>query len=503
MTYCLPMRRTLLLLALCLAPLTPPANAASTPAAEAKAASGVEIVTDLRAEYLVGFPLLVTITVRNPTDAALSFPDLGARPHLVRFELDGPKGKSERFTTPPETDPGTTWSIPARSERRVILEVPSSAGFPAGAWSLGVRIEDPAGALAIPARPITLAPARPIGGTPVWEPTIAATSGLALPWVHQATSGFDLYLMQYQPKQPTRVQAQYHLTHLDAAVEPVLSRSRPNDAQSRFVYWMSGSQALTLARVEGQSLRVAPKTVGVPYPNASLLGRGITDAHGGLVVPLWIPAPSGAGGDVKAMQVDDRGRVTMRTVGRYTAKPTQVATAIDASSTLVLAIGDAQGVILYRVDPAAAPEIPAKGARVWKAEGGWAVRSVAFDTLPPTASQPGGLALLTALSRPSDTTEEGRTLWSDLAGKVFLDTPGGAWTLPGTVRALLPGGYGSWYALSQDAAGAWWYAAQGATPAKVSATAASTLWSTTDSIVLRSLTAGQVATDQTLGPRQP
>lgn len=503
MTYCGTMRtRLLLLLALGLGLAPTPATAAAPPPVEVRAPNGARVTVDLRGEYLAGFSLLVAVTVHNDGTAPLQFPDLAARPHLVRFLLDGPKGKSERYSTPPATEPSTTWTIQPQSERRVLLEVPSSAAFPAGDWTLGLRILDPAGAVEVAPRPVVIAPARPVGGAPLWEATVASNTGAMMPWVHQARDGFDLYLMQHAAKRPDRVVAQYHLAHLDRAAEPVLTRARPSEAQSRFVYWISGEQALTYGRIEGTVLR-SPRTIGIAYPKAELLGRGVTDGRGGLIVPLWVPAPSGSGGEVLAMCIDDRGQAVLRPVGRYTQRPAQVATAIDASSNLLLALAEPAGVAVFRVDPLAPPEMPARGARVWKTEGGWSPRALAFDTLPDNGQHPGGLSLLTVLSRPTGETAAARTLWADLSGRVFQDSTAGAWTLPGEVRALLTAGYGAWYALTQDTAGAWWYAAQNGTSTKVEASAPAALWPSSDAVLLRTLAPGTVVRDQAMGPRQP
>lgn len=486
------------------APAAAPSAPAATPSAgspnEAPAKNGLVVSADLRGEYLTGFPMLVTVTVRNDGDAPLPFPDLSARPHLVRFTMKKGAVKWERYTTPPAADTGATWTIGPRAQRRVTLEIPSSGGLEAGDWELGLAVHDPAGVVSLPSRPVKLAPARPVGGTYVYEPTIQQTVGAMLPWLHEGTGGFDLYLMQFAPKAPTRTVGQFHLARLPARVDPILSRARPADAASRYVYWASGPQTITLARLEGTGLRGKPRNVSLPYPKTELLARGVTDAKGGVVIPLWIPDPAGTGGTVRALCVDERGTQVLREVTRLPARPVTVATGIDAASNLLLALGHGAAVDLYRVDPTLAPEIGARGSRVAALADGWTAAGLAFDTLPDQPSRPGGLALLTLLTRPGTPAATYRTVWSDLAGKPIQESQPLPWTAPGTLTALLPGGYGPFYYLTTDAAGALWYGVQAAAPQKLEGAKPGTLWVGGDAVHMRRVVDGTVVEDRTLGP---
>lgn len=481
------------------APAAPTAPAAAVVSNEVKAATGLVVSADLRAEYIAGFPLLVTVTVRNDTSAPLTFPDLAARPHLVHFHMKKDAVRWERYTTAPEVEPANTWTIQPRTSRKVILEIPSSGGLDAGAWELGVEVKDPAGALVIPNRPVRLAPAKPVGGSYVWESTIQQTTGAMIPWVHQAAAGFDLYLLHLAPRAADRPLGQFHLLHLDAKADPVLTRARPSDASSRYIYWTSGTQTITLARLEGTTLRAAPRTVAVPYPKSELLGRGATDSKGGVIIPLWIPDPSGAGGTVRALCVDERGTPVLREVTHLPAKPTVVATSADAASNLLIALGHGAAVDLYRVDPTLAPEIGARGTRVAPMSDGWAPAGVAFDTLPESPTHPGGLALLSLSVRPGPSPTY-RSVWSDLAGKVIQDSGPLPWSAPGTVQGLLPAGFGPFAYTTTDASGSLWYGVQGAQARKVEGAKPGVLWPSTDAVNLRRIVDGAVFEDRALGP---
>jgi hypothetical protein len=466
-----------------------------------KAPNGLLVSADLRDEYVAGFPALVSIVVRNETSAPLTFPDLSARPHLVRFAYDLSSKKSERYNTAPETDPGTTWTIPPRAQRRVLLEIPSSGAMKPDAGTLTVSIVDPAGAVKLPTRNIRIAAARPVAGSVVTDPTIQATAGQLVPWVHAATAGFDLYGQHMSPKEPTKTLAQYHLLHLDKSIEPVLTRSRASDAMARHVYWQSGPAAVTLAKLDGTALQGKPRTVSVPWPKIELLGRGATDGKGGAIVPIWIPAPRGDAGEVRVMCVDVRGGLVVREVAALPKRPSAMNTAVDAAGNLVIALGHATALDLYKVDPTLAKELPAKGQRVRKLDAGWAVSALAFDSLPDRPERPGGLAFLAVLTSGTGAEAAYRTMWTDLGGRVFQESPARPWLVPGTLDQVLPTGLGPFAWTAKDAAGAWWYGTEGAAAAKIADGGPGALWADAEAVHLRRLVAGTVVSDRTLGPK--
>lgn len=471
----------------------------------ATTASGLKVTATVHPEAVVGFPVVVTFNVRNDTSANQAFPDLAARPHLVRFGVEGPRGKSERYNTPPAFDVATSWTLAPRSSRDVLLEIPSSAAFQAGLYRITVTVLDPSGAIVFAPVELTLAAAKPVSGTPVWEPTIAQNLGGIFPWVQDRGTAAGLYLMQFDARSQTRGMAQYWLADVAKGVDPVLSRCRPGDSFARYVYWtVPGASTTTLGygRLEGTAFRSGVHTAPLPYPNAELLDRGVTDGKGRLVVPLWIPAPSGKGGSLKALTLTERGAQSFRNIVDLPARPSLHATAIDAASDLLLALVVAGGVDVYRVNGNDPAELPARGTRHWATEAGWAPAGLAFDTLPDAASRPGGLSLFavaTSTAAPAAYTSQ----WTDLSGNAFSPKQG-AWALPGTVQSVLPSGYGAFYALSRDSAGAWWYQAEGGAPVGVPlpATATSATLFVSDGMVrARVLGGASVVTDLALGPK--
>ena len=125
------MRRLLLL---CLFSLPAFAADPASPASRSAAApAGATVTADLHDAYVQGEPLLVNVTVRNSGTTPITVPDLSARPWHVHFRFTLPDGHSQdRFNTPPKVEPAGTWTIAPRSERRVLLEVPSGDAMKAG-----------------------------------------------------------------------------------------------------------------------------------------------------------------------------------------------------------------------------------------------------------------------------------------------------------------------------------------------------------------------------------
>jgi hypothetical protein len=483
-------------------PATPPSPAAPSTAASAISKDGLEISADIREEYLAGLPMLVEVTVRNPTKTPHTFPDLSARSHLVHFEIQLPTHKTERFTTPPQFDSPAAWSLAPGSQRRVLLEIPASNGFDPGTATLGVQVLDPAGTVEIAARPIRIAPPAPVGGSVTWEPTISTTTGGMVVWLHKAAAGFDLYLHQFNPKTPKRLLAHYRLAHLDAQVDPVLSRARASEALARWIYWKSGPQTYTFSRLAGPVLPEKPRTVAVPWPQSELLGTGVTDAKGGLVLPLWIPAPKGTAGTIRALCIDAHGALVIREVADLPARPKTVATTVDAAGALELAIGHDAGIDLYKIDPTAPTRLPAQGVRVTKLTDGWVPGALAFDTLPDRPQHAGGLALFALVRHPGDAATY-RTFWADLGGKPFDETQPLPWTAPGDIADVLPPTAGPAAWLTRDTTGAAWYGVQGGPPAtKVdNVPPRAALWTTADTVMLRALVPGVGVADRELGPK--
>ncbi len=517
--------RTVLSFALALSVCVSPALAADPqPGAAATATSatgtattvtGLKVSATVRPEALAGFPVVVSLNVKNDSSTTQAFPDLAARPHLVRFSIVGPRGKSERYNTPPAFDVATAWTLPAHSERNVLLEIPSSDGFPAGDYTITVSVQDPGGALQFAPVNLTIAVPHPLSGTPVWEPTIAQNLGTIFPWVQDRSNGGSnhpaaLYLMHFDARAQSRPVAQYWLADLAAPVDPQLSRARPGDSFSRYVYWqVQGAATATFAfgKLEGTAFHSGVKTVSLPYPAADVLDRGVTDAKGNLVLPLWLPSPNGKGGSLKAWTVNERGVQTLRSIVDLPTRPTLHATAIDAGSNLLLAIAVAGGVDVYRVDSTQAIEIPARGTRHWANEPEWTPTALAFDVLPDAGTRPGGLSLytlLTAGATSSSQADKWKSQWTDLSGAAFAPASG-AWKLPGKLETLVTSGYGPTYAISRDAAGAFWYQPQGASPVVVAtpqgATQAS-LYISADIVRARVFGGASVVTDVTLGPKQ-
>ncbi len=467
--------RSLLLLLLLAAPFTL-AGEAGTPAPPppqetvgvgvvATAPNGIAIAADLRDEYLRGLPILVQLTLTNPTAAAVKTPDLSARPHLVHFRLVSPEGKAtERFTTPPAVETGGEWTLAPKASRAVLLEVPSSPGFALGDWQLTVTVGDPAQLVTLPTVKFRIVAAHPVAGDAAWETTIERNSGAVVPWVHKAREGYDLYLNHYAAGDSSRLLAHYRLFHSPTLLDPTLTRALPNSARSRWMYWQSAANEVRTVRLEGAGISGVVRPLGTPWPKVELLARGVSDAAGNLLIPLWVPKPSGTQGSVRVLTMNERGATSYRVVAEVAARPPIAETGVDANGNMVLVLGHDRGVDVYRIDPTAAEKLPANGVRAWKAEGGWTTLGAAFDALPDKDGRAGGLAILVVqrLAGVDPLPAQLRTLRIDLGGTLFETGAPMPWSGPATFSRLLPAGYGAFHYLSVEAGIATFGASDGA-----------------------------------------
>ena len=381
--------------------------------APAPAKPSVEVSTDLRAEYIQGEPVLVRFTVANTSLQPANFTDLAARPWLVRFELVDKAGKKTTwYTTPPDEDPGGTWSIPPRGQRKVLLEIPSSARLKKGSYTLTVKIQNGDDSVTLPAHTLSMAAANPVHGDTLFEADGIERYGHQTLWVHDAADGYDLYLHHADGKNPSRLVADYHLMHLDSPIEPVLTAARAQERWSRYIAWQSGPRTVEYLRLENHEVRGEAGRVETPYPKVELVGRPSTDAEGGLHVPLWVPAPQGAGGEVMVVSLQGRDGPEYRTISRMDSKPDWTVSTVDNGGNLRLLLSQDGHVDVYNV--ASGSSLPGAGKRLHKSDDTVPLMG-SFGYLKSTTTRAGGLAVLVLFDIGEDLAE---ARWIGMDGEV-------------------------------------------------------------------------------------
>ena len=358
------------------------------------AAAPVEVTADLRREYLAGDKLLVPITLANDSEEAATVPDLGSRPWLVEFVLQPADGNLQRRrTAAPETDSNRVLSLAPRTRRNTLLEVPSGGALPKGEYTLQVSVNLGEETVALDPQPVRLVSPKPVGGAlglasrDLWETL----------WVHDAQEGFDLYLHQLDADRHDRQRGHWHLGHLDTEVRPTLTVARKADAGNRVVVWARDARSLVLQDLAGNRFAGSPTEVVAPWPKIEMASAPMLDGRGRVSVPLWVPSPQGASGEIRLLAFNDRGRPVYRRVGRFDAKPT-VTSGVDDAGNTHIAVSHGSVVDLYsvRADPAPQVELPVAGRRVFSATAGRAVADVQFVVLARSGEQAGGMALQVA-----------------------------------------------------------------------------------------------------------
>jgi hypothetical protein len=379
-----------------------------------QADAALTVSSDLRADYIQGEPIPVRLRVENPSGADASFPALDLRPHLVRFEVVTPKGdKQTWFNTPPAEDGDQRWTVRAGSHREVLLQVPSSQRFLAGDYRVTVRILDGEVEHELPEHRFTLAKADPAAGRAFSEPVGVERAGYHAAWVQRTGTGYELYLNVTDGKDPGKFVADHHLASLDRVVDPVLTHALPQDRFDRHVYWLDGDSTVRWVRLRGDVARAQPQAIQSPYPKIELLGRGGTDAEGGLHVPIWVPAPKGSAGEIRVITQREREGARFRSVVKLDRRPEWVDTTVDGAGNLRILVPAGDSLDMYTV--AAGSELPGMGRRLLAPpeEGPATPPALArFGHLGEGDSDAGGLSVLVLVTTPEGL--EGR--WLNLSG---------------------------------------------------------------------------------------
>ncbi len=437
---------TLLLALLGLAHAAPvAAQPAADPASASSAGAfpGVDVSVELRDEYVQGVPFLVAIGLRNTTGKTAIVPDLAARPWLVRFDLVLPDGRSvRRATTPPESDSGRTASIPPAGQRRTLLEIPGAASTPVGPYRLDVQLLDGETPSLLASGSIRVAAPKPVGGDLGVEGLAGSNAGLQALWVHQAAQGYDIYLHQASTADPRAVEDQRFLLHVDKRVEPMLAASRAADARSPALAWAESKRTLRVVRVDTTGAVMADQRVELPWPEAEVVGRPALLTGGTVLLPLWVPAPSGNAGELRLVSIDSRGRPGFPRLASYASRPDLVRTTVSPEGAGLFLVGHRDGLDLYTQRAAAmqGPDaLPVPGRRLQAAGDDGAIVHASFELLPDTDSVPGGLAVLVLQQKP--TGLGGR--WLDLQGNKRLTLPITDQLPAGQLAAVAPAGAGS------------------------------------------------------------
>lgn len=421
------------------------AQGESQPAAEAQAEvlPGARVEAELRDEYVQGVPMLVPLTISNAGEAPVEVPDLSARPWLVRFDMVLPDGRQvRRSTTAPELDGGKTVLLARQGKRRTLLEVPGAESSPVGRYEMVVQLVQGETVREVARRSIVVAAPRVLDADLGPEGLAGTKVGLQAVWVHEATEGVDLYLHQASSADPSRTEAQRHLAHLPGPVQPWLAAARATDAASPVVAWADGARALRLVRVDPTGVVSSEERVDAPWPKVEIVGRPAIQPNGAVLVPLWVPAPSGSKGELRVLSLDGRGRPGFPRIARYDARPDGVATTVDAAGGVHFLVRHAGGLDLYgaRTGSPQGPEaLPLEGRRLWAPGDGGAMVYASFEVLPDSPELPGGLSVLTL--QQSDAGLSGR--WLDLHGKVLAELPAVAGAPAGVVADVAPAGTGA------------------------------------------------------------
>jgi hypothetical protein len=464
-----------LLAVLGLAGALAPASASAAPVQAAQAGNssqtrdGLLVRADLRDEYLKGQQILVEITVQNPTSAPLFFPDLTNRPYLVHFEItDAATGKTQiRNTTAPVEDSDKRWTINPRGQRKVVLEIPSGADLRPERFGLRLTIQSGDEIVSVGPRSVRLVAPDPVAAYASDEPLTRGNSW-SVPWLQNASPGADLYLLVADPSHPQARPTTSFLAHLPTVSTPWLSSSRSAEQGGRWIFWQQGERELGYIRLDGFRARDTPSGTSPAYPTWKILARGTTDEHGGLHVPIWIPNPSGEGGEVRALSIEGDRWKAYRKVVKLDSEP-QAASGTDSSGSMRLLLYHAGFLDLYTLSTLPTSNLPAAGRRLLSPPAPETesdkpvppIRGFTFGVLPKHETEPGGMAIFVWTELDNDASRRIGGSWLSLEGKEIYQVEGVEVPTSWTVRAVVGSGYDPLVVLAQDRSGQGWVARGG------------------------------------------
>ncbi len=384
-----------LLVLLCL-PAAPLAQ--EPPPAQAAPLAASPFSADLQAEYLAGTPIVIPITANNPDEAASRVvADLARRPWLVHFILTDAEGRTQRrHTTPPETDDGGTLRLPPRGQRRVLLEIPSGGALKAGEYTLTVELQSAASPVSLAHGPIRITPPAPLAADFGAAVPGAELHGQRTAWVHNAATGRELYLHIADGADPRKTLSMQRLSALPTRGRPVLAAVGSTDPGGGHVVWPSSPRRLHVLRLHASVPRGEPRDVEVPWPAVELISRGASHSSGGVLLPLWVPAPRGSGGDLQLLVIDSHGRPSFRRMGRFDARPDSVRATVGQNGTAWFAVRRGQHLDLYDAEPSST--LPVSGRRL--VSGPSPLITERWVLLNGAGEHTGGLSLMVLLSGP-------------------------------------------------------------------------------------------------------
>ncbi len=361
---------------------------------------------------LTGAPLVVDLEVHNEGERTIRFPDLAARPDLVRFELRYGGKRERRYNTPLESAPTAQWALGPGDQRELRLEVPGSAGIAPGLVTVAVSLHNTQPPTPLPALKVRLQAPMPGAGDLSGASAAPGTRHQDVAWVHE--DGEDAHLVLHHASGTRGYELV--LTAVPGRVQPWLSHSRLDTLGERSIVWQVSPQRIEVVRLRGQRTRGPPRAFDLPWPRVEIAGQPITELSGHLRVPIWIPAPAGPGGELRLLTLNEPRGPSFQRLAQLPARPVQVLGTVDPTGTGLFLVVRPDAVDIYT--PPASPDLPWIRRPMWRTQDDAEAVQVALGSLPAGAVHAGGTAVLLA----TRTQESISTQWLSMRGTA-LEAP--------------------------------------------------------------------------------
>ncbi len=270
---------------------------------------------------MVGQTIQVKIVVSNPDPDPLSFPDVGNRPWLVRFDTVDPQGKRRQlYSTPPLEDPGTQWSIAPGERREALFDIPTSDTWTTGQATVNITVND----IAVGSTNFELIEINPHHTDSNSKPVDQTQGPVAVLYATLERSDTELWLGRSGRKD--------FLLSIPGRVKPELSMARADRHIGRWITWKDDKDRLWGLQTHLREIQTEPFTINFPWPTAVPCGRSATDANARLVIPICIDGPNGKVTQLAAAIVTGKKAPLIRSIARF--QPSTVLTNIDAGGNV-------------------------------------------------------------------------------------------------------------------------------------------------------------------------
>jgi hypothetical protein len=332
-----------------------------------------EITLSANPRAVMGQTIQVKITASNPDSNIQPFPDIANRPWLVRFETTDPNGvRRQLYSTPPEIDPPTEWSLSPGERREVLFDVPTSESWTTGYATVAVIVANER----LPMTRFELFD---------FQPDHSDTQAIPVDQVQRTSPMLHTILRNGT----TEIWVEHRgrtelLTVINEVIQPELSVARSDRNIGRWITWTDKNSRLWAVQTRVRDIQREPFIIHLPWPRSYPCGRAATDARARLVVPICFGSPSGETVQLIAAIISGTKTPKIRSVARF--KPSKILTNVDAAGNVDFILVRPKSVDIATIEAEQDHERPSTIKRLWRGDATIARSQLQMTPLGPAVA---------------------------------------------------------------------------------------------------------------------